>query len=169
MAAFLDASGGHRAKRCADCRSAAAPVTADPGPVDPSDSKVCTKCETLKPRSEFSKNATNPDGLQVHCKPCMNAANRDWAKRQTADRQARRAGDAQDGGANVLPFPEGGRGAEKTLADVVQAHTGKDIPAVVLQRLTRILVRDPELGTVSVLALSDAGLKALRAALEAAT
>jgi hypothetical protein len=179
IAAFVDASGGHRAKWCTTCRAAPAkanppaepPPAADPGPVDPAGSKVCAKCETLKPRSEFSKNATKPDGLQVHCKPCMNAANLDWAKRQTVERQERRAVEPPEPAgesATVLPFPEGGRAAEKTLDDIVRTHTGKEPPSVVLVRLTRVLVRDPETRTLSVFELSDAGLQALRAALEAA-
>jgi Recombination endonuclease VII len=32
--------------------------------------KKCTDCKLLRPKVEFSKNRTRPDGLQSTCKPC---------------------------------------------------------------------------------------------------
>lgn len=44
--------------------------------------KHCNKCGTLKPVSEFHKNARRYDGLQSQCKPCLNAHKKsDNAKR----------------------------------------------------------------------------------------
>lgn len=37
----------------------------------PVHSKTCTACKTPKPVTEFSKNASNADGLQRHCKACI--------------------------------------------------------------------------------------------------
>lgn len=34
------------------------------------DTKKCSACQCIKPSSEFNKNATNPDGLQQHCREC---------------------------------------------------------------------------------------------------
>lgn len=34
--------------------------------------KVCPHCKEMKPTSEFSKSAKNPDGLQAWCKQCVN-------------------------------------------------------------------------------------------------
>lgn len=36
--------------------------------------KVCTKCETTKPASEFYADKRNPDGLRSHCKACVLAS-----------------------------------------------------------------------------------------------
>jgi hypothetical protein len=37
----------------------------------PADRKRCPSCEQAKPRSEFSRNAARPDGLQSTCKECQ--------------------------------------------------------------------------------------------------
>ena len=34
--------------------------------------KRCTKCQEMKPFSEFSKNSRRPDGLVYWCKVCVN-------------------------------------------------------------------------------------------------
>ena len=39
------------------------------------ESKKCPKCNTVKLLLEFSKRATRPDGLQIHCKSCVKAYN----------------------------------------------------------------------------------------------
>lgn len=49
--------------------------------------KYCGKCETDKPKVEFSKNARKKDGLQVHCKSCSNTTNADTYKRLPKRRQ----------------------------------------------------------------------------------
>ena len=33
--------------------------------------KICSKCRTLMPLSNFSKNKTKKDGYSYHCKECM--------------------------------------------------------------------------------------------------
>lgn len=35
------------------------------------ETKKCSKCNQLKPISEFHKNASAKDGLQVYCKDCQ--------------------------------------------------------------------------------------------------
>jgi hypothetical protein len=42
--------------------------------------KRCTKCGEMKPRSQFSKDARNNDGLQSHCKACKNKHWRAWVR-----------------------------------------------------------------------------------------
>lgn len=37
--------------------------------------KFCTKCTTLKPKTDFYKSAAKPDGLQVRCKSCNRKGN----------------------------------------------------------------------------------------------
>lgn len=39
-----------------------------------SDSKLCKKCQVLKPLSEFRKQASSPDGHKYRCKICDSAA-----------------------------------------------------------------------------------------------
>jgi hypothetical protein len=34
------------------------------------DAKFCPRCQTVKPRSDFHRNAARPDGIKPHCKPC---------------------------------------------------------------------------------------------------
>lgn len=36
------------------------------------ETKKCIKCGLTKPRSEFHKKKSAPDGLQVYCKKCLN-------------------------------------------------------------------------------------------------
>jgi hypothetical protein len=48
--------------------------------VDPPDaptSKVCHKCGIDKPLTDYWRNATQKDGLQIQCKTCLNARNRE--------------------------------------------------------------------------------------------
>ena len=35
-----------------------------------SNMKTCTKCDTIKPVSDFHKKSKSPDGLNAHCKDC---------------------------------------------------------------------------------------------------
>lgn len=44
----------------------------------PPQSKRCPKCEEVKTLDQFSKNASNKDGLQVYCKPCALISQREW-------------------------------------------------------------------------------------------
>lgn len=37
--------------------------------------KFCTKCSTLKPKTDFYKSASKPDGFQVRCKSCNRKGN----------------------------------------------------------------------------------------------
>lgn len=41
------------------------------GPETGPDEKWCARCDTVKPRTEFFKAASQVDGLQGHCKECM--------------------------------------------------------------------------------------------------
>lgn len=43
--------------------------------------KTCTKCKRELPADRFSKGRSRKDGLQPHCKDCLNAAQRDWYQR----------------------------------------------------------------------------------------
>jgi hypothetical protein len=40
------------------------------GPTIHKDSKVCAKCNTKKPRSQFGVRRDKSDGLMSYCKPC---------------------------------------------------------------------------------------------------
>lgn len=42
--------------------------------------KRCTKCKVFKPRSEFYKKASRPDGLRGWCKACDKAGVTSWRK-----------------------------------------------------------------------------------------
>ena len=42
------------------------------------DTKRCTKCNLVKPVSEFHKTTKNADTYRSQCKSCTNAKNRDW-------------------------------------------------------------------------------------------
>lgn len=35
--------------------------------------KLCTRCDTTKPLSDFGRNAARADGVQVYCRVCMKA------------------------------------------------------------------------------------------------
>lgn len=51
----------------------------------------CTKCRTVKPRGEFYRNKTDPGGLSVWCKSCLNTDNKsreDTYYRKRRDSQA---------------------------------------------------------------------------------
>lgn len=41
------------------------------------ETKKCSKCNQVKPISEFHKNTSMKDGLQVYCKDCQSSANRE--------------------------------------------------------------------------------------------
>jgi hypothetical protein len=43
------------------------------------ETKKCSKCNQVKPISEFYKNASMKDGLQGSCKDCQSSANRERA------------------------------------------------------------------------------------------
>jgi hypothetical protein len=49
--------------------------------------KMCHKCDTMKPRSEFFRNKITPDGLQGCCKMCCSTYNKRWRDR-FGERQA---------------------------------------------------------------------------------
>jgi hypothetical protein len=40
--------------------------------------KTCSKCREAKRESDFTRNATKPDGLDVHCRACKRTRNRHW-------------------------------------------------------------------------------------------
>ena len=44
--------------------------------------KQCSKCGKEKPLEEFSKNASNPDGLERWCKDCKKKAQQDYRDKQ---------------------------------------------------------------------------------------
>ncbi len=46
--------------------------------------KRCTKCDGLKPRTDFYRHGTNNDGLQYNCKSCSKANRRDWRAKNPA-------------------------------------------------------------------------------------
>lgn len=54
-----------------------------PGPA-PDGMKWCGQGGHFVPRSEFSANATKPDGLQVMCRPCRSDYNRERRERRRA-------------------------------------------------------------------------------------
>ena len=43
--------------------------------------KVCNKCHTPKPLSEFHKNISSPDGKNKVCKDCVKEANAKHSKK----------------------------------------------------------------------------------------
>lgn len=52
--------------------------------------KVCTKCQTEKPLSEFSKDGTKRDGLRPYCKACGVEYTMDWEANNRQQRNAYR-------------------------------------------------------------------------------
>lgn len=48
--------------------------------------KNCTRCQTVKPHSEFSKNKRQADGLSTWCKACSNAYVKEWRTRPTSQK-----------------------------------------------------------------------------------
>ena len=55
------------------------------------DGKVCPRCGTHRPSSEFNTNRTRFDGLSANCKSCHRSINLGWAERN-ADTLRERAG-----------------------------------------------------------------------------
>ena len=51
--------------------------------------KICSKCGTNKPKSEFSKNLAKRDGLQGHCKECRQKYQKQWYRENTKYQQER--------------------------------------------------------------------------------
>lgn len=49
--------------------------------------KLCRKCDTVKPLSEFGKNRARKDGLQDLCKPCRNAYKIEWRRKNPEKRK----------------------------------------------------------------------------------
>lgn len=43
--------------------------------------KHCPRCNQDKDESEFGKNKTRPDGMQVQCRACIKLIHRDWYER----------------------------------------------------------------------------------------
>ena len=39
------------------------------------DTKLCTRCNTVKPRNDFSVSSKRPDGMQTYCKICQRQYN----------------------------------------------------------------------------------------------
>lgn len=53
--------------------------------------KFCNDCKTDKPECDFYKNVRKPDGLDIYCKPCVNARSRDnYQKNKNKRRQQNR-------------------------------------------------------------------------------
>ena len=44
--------------------------------------KTCCKCKEERPRTEFNKNKSKPDGLNNYCKPCMKSYKRAWQSQE---------------------------------------------------------------------------------------
>lgn len=53
--------------------------------------KLCTRCGENKPISEFGKNSSRADGLQVHCKSCRKITNHDYYTRSSDEQNPKRA------------------------------------------------------------------------------
>jgi 5-methylcytosine-specific restriction endonuclease McrA len=47
--------------------------------------KKCGACKRKKPRSEFTKNKTKPDGLGYYCKPCHRKKDKKYRARRTPE------------------------------------------------------------------------------------
>lgn len=52
--------------------------------------KWCSKCQTWKTKTDFSKNRSRPDGLQNYCKPCAYQAHLDSVNQDKLNQTARR-------------------------------------------------------------------------------
>ena len=46
--------------------------------------KLCSKCEEIKPKSDFHNDKSREDGLQSYCKPCKNGVHLKYQKTDTA-------------------------------------------------------------------------------------
>jgi hypothetical protein len=51
--------------------------------------KPCPRCDTVKPREQFYRNAANKDGLSGYCKVCQAEMDRAKPSRSNAARRAR--------------------------------------------------------------------------------
>jgi hypothetical protein len=51
--------------------------------------KVCPRCNESKPPEAYQYNASAPDGLQSHCRPCRNAYRSELRKRKPEQARAR--------------------------------------------------------------------------------
>lgn len=40
------------------------------GPTIQRDSKICARCQSQKPKSQFGRRTDSPDGMMSYCKPC---------------------------------------------------------------------------------------------------
>lgn len=49
--------------------------------------KLCSRCNEIKPSVEFRLDAQMRDGLGSHCRACRNATNREWKARNPEYRQ----------------------------------------------------------------------------------
>jgi 5-methylcytosine-specific restriction endonuclease McrA len=75
--------------------------------------KRCCRCRQEKPISEFYKNKSMPDGLNLPCKDCSKASAKRY--RQTGDREKKRARDRRHQQKNK-PWLKRSRGPERERA-----------------------------------------------------
>lgn len=73
------------------------------------DTKVCSKCKSEQPLTNFFKDNSRPDGRQNYCKPCKAAYNKSWRpegydRLATKDRDLRRAYGINLEGFNAMSF-----------------------------------------------------------------
>jgi hypothetical protein len=71
----------------------------------PSD-KHCTGCDTVKPKTHFTKNRSTKDGLQAYCKDCQRVtAAHNYAKRKARHEAAFGTRDEQTAGLRKVGEP----------------------------------------------------------------
>jgi hypothetical protein len=52
--------------------------------------KLCTRCGTVRPRSEYWKCHSNDDGLQIWCKPCFRESRKLMRQRRRVEAEMRK-------------------------------------------------------------------------------
>lgn len=57
--------------------------------------KVCQRCKTEKPKSEYHRNRREVDGLAGYCKACMSAATKSWHDRNKDHTTARKLANSE--------------------------------------------------------------------------
>lgn len=82
--------------------------------------KLCKKCSTEKPRSEFFRASATPDGLYYCCKDCKRKAQKEWKRTEAGKECCRRERQTPAGKARQL---RGSRKYQANNRDKIAART----------------------------------------------
>ena len=77
---------------------------------EPIVTKRCSKCNEIKPLSEFFKRTKNKDELQGYCKSCQNESNKKYGKTKKGKAAKKRYGQSEKGRANHKRYEQSDKG-----------------------------------------------------------